>query len=205
MHRQGDSTGQCNTPLGLEGKSIPDSDITASSQFNEYHVPSLCRLNTVNVGDLVGAWAARYKIPGEWIQINLRKITMVTAIATQGRYDLSQWVTSYKICYGQKLDGFCEPLDKTFLGNTNRNTLVTHTFTTPIYARFVRIFPLTWVLYNSMRLELYGCKEGFTPVPGPVCMESLGMETGKIPDSDITASSFWGSTFNFAPQMSRFG
>lgn len=41
-----------------------------------------------------------------------------------------------------------------------------------------------------MRLELYGCKEGFTPVPGPVCLDSLGMETGKIPDSDITASSF---------------
>ena len=49
---------------------------------------------------------------------------------------------------------------QTFLGNTNRNTLVTHTFTTPIYARFVRIFPLTWVYHNSMRLELYGCKEG---------------------------------------------
>ena len=34
-------------------------------------------------------------------------------------------------------------------------------------------------------------------------MESFGMETRKIPDSDITASSYWGSTVK--PQFSRFG
>ena len=43
---------------------------------------------------------------------------------------------------------------------------------------------------------------GFTPVPDPVCMESLGMETGKIPDSDITASSAWSSSY--APHFARF-
>lgn len=46
------------------------------------------------------------------IKVNLRRITKVTAIATQGRQDNPQWVTSYKICYGRKLDGYCELLDQ---------------------------------------------------------------------------------------------
>ena len=46
------------------------------------------------------------------LQVNLRKITKVTAIATQGRQDYAQWVKTYKICYGQKLDGYCELLDQ---------------------------------------------------------------------------------------------
>ena len=46
------------------------------------------------------------------------------------------------------------------MGNTDRHTVVTHQFAVPIYARFVRILPLTWNWHMSMRLELYGCKEG---------------------------------------------
>lgn len=47
-----------------------------------------------------------------------------------------------------------------FQGNSDKNTPVTHNFTVPIYARFVRIFPITWYSRNCMRFELYGCKEG---------------------------------------------
>lgn len=46
------------------------------------------------------------------------------------------------------------------MGNSDRNTLVSNTFTTPVYARLVRILPLTWYWHISLRLELYGCKEG---------------------------------------------
>ncbi|KAL9982722.1 hypothetical protein ACROYT_G004805 [Oculina patagonica] len=151
--------GECNSPLGLEDKSIPNSDITASSKWDNYHGPERGRLNTVLSGYYKGAWSAKHRVVGEWIQINLRKITKITAIATQGRQGTDQWVTSYRVCYGQKLDGFCEPLDQEFVGNTDRNTVVSRTLTTPIYARFVRILPQTWYVHNSMRLELYGCKE----------------------------------------------
>ena len=48
------------------------------------------------------------------------------------------------------------------MGNSDRNTAVLNTFDRPIYARVVRILPLTWYGHNSLRLELYGCKEGKT-------------------------------------------
>ena len=60
---------RCNSPLGLEDKSIPDSDITASSEWDRYHCPKLARLNTVETGLYQGAWSAKFRIPGEWLQV----------------------------------------------------------------------------------------------------------------------------------------
>ncbi|MEQ2247454.1 Contactin-associated protein-like 3B [Ilyodon furcidens] len=34
-----------------------------------------------------------------WLQVDLREQMEVTAIATQGRYDSSDWVTSYLLLY----------------------------------------------------------------------------------------------------------
>ena len=56
-------------------------------------------------------------------------------------------------------------------------------------------------LTNCYLISLSFVIKGFTPAVGPMCMDSLGMETNKIPDSDITASS-WDSTFK--PAFARF-
>ncbi|XP_022799083.1 lactadherin-like [Stylophora pistillata] len=193
--------GSCDSPLGLEDHSILGSYISASSWYNAYHGPQNARLNLVRTASHAGAWCVKYYSSGEWLQVNLRRIMKITAIATQGREDYSQWVKSYKICYGQSLSGFCEPLNQVFVGNVDTGTVVTHQFSKPLYARFVRLIPVTWQKRACLRLELYGCKEGFTPLSGPVCMESLGMETRKIPDSDITASSVY--DYRCAPHYAR--
>ena len=57
-----------------------------------------------------GAWSPLSLDSGQWIQVDLGNITMVTKIATQGRQDAAQWVTEYKVSYS--LDGgyfkFCQ-------------------------------------------------------------------------------------------------
>lgn len=65
--------GNCNLPLGLEDKSIPDSDITASSELDQDHAPSRGRLNTVGSGSLQGAWSPKQKVLGEWIQVGVNR------------------------------------------------------------------------------------------------------------------------------------
>jgi len=40
---------------------------------------------------------------GQWIQVDLGKITMITKIATQGIHDKDMWVTEYMVSYS--LDG----------------------------------------------------------------------------------------------------
>ena len=46
-----------------------------------------------------GGYSTLNKEQGQWIQIDLGDITKVEKIGTQGRGDLSQWVTQYKLSY----------------------------------------------------------------------------------------------------------
>lgn len=46
-----------------------------------------------------GAWSTLNLLQGQWIQVDLDDITMVTKIGTQGRSDIAQWVTEYKVSY----------------------------------------------------------------------------------------------------------
>lgn len=65
---------ECNTPLGMEDKTISDSDLTASSEYPGLdHGPRLARLNLVRSDyyQYVGAWSPHYKIVGEWIQVSV--------------------------------------------------------------------------------------------------------------------------------------
>lgn len=50
-----------------------------------------------------GGWASRRNDRNQWIQVDLGKDETVTAIATQGRSNLKQWVTSYHL--SSSLDG----------------------------------------------------------------------------------------------------
>lgn len=52
-------------------------------------------------GGRTGAWSAKTNDKGQWIQVNLGKITTVTKIGIQGRQDYAQWVTGYKVSYSQ--------------------------------------------------------------------------------------------------------
>ncbi|KAF3824207.1 hypothetical protein GH733_008492 [Mirounga leonina] len=55
---------------------------------------------------------------------------------------------------------------------------------TPLLTRFVRIRPQTWHSGIALRLELFGCRVTDAP-----CSNMLGMLSGLIPDSQISASS----------------
>ena len=85
--------------LGLEDGRIQDGAISASSAYNIYYAAKLGRLNLkAKVGN-VGAWCVLTRDANQWLQIDLGAGTTVTKVATQGRQDYDQWVTSYAISY----------------------------------------------------------------------------------------------------------
>ena len=45
-----------------------------------------------------------------------------------------------------------------FSGNFDQNTIVSHSLTVPIIARYIRFQPLAWSNQIGMRVELYGCQ-----------------------------------------------
>eukprot|EP00057_Strongylocentrotus_purpuratus_P014992 XP_011669466.1 PREDICTED: lactadherin-like [Strongylocentrotus purpuratus] len=181
-------------PLGLERYIIPDSSLTASSEYNADHGANRGRLNLARDGNLKGGWSARANDANQWIQVDLADIYRITSVATQGRQESSQWVTSYKLACSTDGTTFytvqgisSHPRAVTiFTGNADRNTIVTNTLPVPQICHYVRLMPVTWFVHISLRMEIYG--EGpFRAIsngPGP-----LGLESYIIPDSSLTASS----------------
>lgn len=83
----------------MKSGDIPDNSISATSSLNQYHGPERARLNTVRSGSFIGAWVPKTQDIGQFIEVDLGKITKITRLATRGREDSSQWVRSYRISY----------------------------------------------------------------------------------------------------------
>ncbi|EDO33213.1 predicted protein, partial [Nematostella vectensis] len=86
-------------PLGMESGGIPDSSITASSSFAYTHSPHFGRLNNQPAVGHVGVWAPSNSRKGEYLQVDMGRVTWVTHVATQGRPDYGNWVTEYTVEY----------------------------------------------------------------------------------------------------------
>ena len=89
-------------PLGMESGAIFDSQITASSVFNDRHAAPNVRLHFKGSKNPVryAGWVPGVKNTNQWLQVDLQQTTRVIGIATQGRHDLDRWVTKYKLQYG---------------------------------------------------------------------------------------------------------
>ncbi|PFX13502.1 EGF-like repeat and discoidin I-like domain-containing protein 3, partial [Stylophora pistillata] len=182
----------CNDPLGMEAYTIRNWQLSASTKFNSTHGPRNGRLNFEGDDYNTGGWIADVHDTNQWFEIDLFNYsTKVTQVATQGRANYPQWVTSYKLQYGDDGVNFeyykeqGNAVDKEFAGNSDRNTVVSHHLSVPIAARYIRFRPLTWNENGiGLRVELYGCQE---------CGKPLGMENFAISDGSISASSQYSS------------
>ena len=144
----------------MQSRAIPDSSITASSVYSSKYPPLLARLHVkAGGGNPKGAWAAKVNRFGEWIQVDIGKMTEVTGVATQGRQDADEWVRSYILLFSHDGSTFTNYLaGKSFAGNNDRDTVVKHDLKPPVIARYIRLVPKTWYVWISLRMELYGCK-----------------------------------------------
>ncbi|KAM6934597.1 coagulation factor V [Xenentodon cancila] len=156
----------CSVPLGMESRLIADEFITASSTASSWFAgpwkPSLARLNRQGT---VNAWTAKYNDMRQWLQVELPQVKKITGIITQGAKSLGKemYVVSYILQYSDNgihwtryTDDDDQPV-KIFLGNMNNNDHVKNYIYPPIFSRFIRIVPQTWMGAITMRIELLGC------------------------------------------------
>ena len=88
-------------PLGLEDRRILSGSLRASSSYNYKHGPDRARLNIYASHGRTGAWVARHRNAKQWLQIDLGGMGVVKGIATQGRREAHQWVSSYLLSYSR--------------------------------------------------------------------------------------------------------
>ena len=116
-------------------------------------------------GGYTGGWSSASNSVGQYAQADMGVVRRLNAVATRGRSDAHQWVQTYR--FGYSVDGSTytfitndDGSDYVFTGNNDYNTIVTNDFESPVVARYVRIYPLTWYSHMSMRMEVYGCDLG---------------------------------------------
>ncbi|KAM7054739.1 coagulation factor V isoform 3-T3 [Molossus nigricans] len=187
---------ECKMPMGLSTGSIADTQIKAS-EFVGYWEPKLARLNN---GGSYNAWMTERNSKFDsrpWIQVDMQRKVLLTGIQSQGakHYLKSYYTTEFRVAYSSDQTNW-----RIFKGNSTRNvmyfdgnsdasTVKENRFDPPIVAQYIRIYPSRFYNKAALRLELQGCE-----VNG--CSAPLGMESGEIENTQITASSFkkswWG-------------
>ncbi|CAB4011152.1 Hypothetical predicted protein, partial [Paramuricea clavata] len=168
----------------MQNGRIEDSQITAAST-----VPDASLSTTQGRLNGRSSWSADRNDQNQWIQVDIGREGVVTAIGTQGRRNYPQWVKTYSLFYGSNGSAFephkIDDVLKVFSGNNDQQSIVTNSFSSAITARYIRIQPIDWHGHISMRFEVYGCSTG----PCTLGEAAFGMQNGMIQDSQITASS----------------
>lgn len=147
----------CNGPLA---STLPQSSFQSSSQSSASYAAYNAKLNR---RDGAGGWSPMVTDQDPWLQVDLREQMEVTAVASQGRYDSWDWVSSYLLLYSdtgrvwkqyRHEDGVGR-----FVGNINSEAVVQNRLSHPVRTRFLRFVPLDWNPsgWMGLRLEVYGC------------------------------------------------
>ena len=90
----------CDEALGMQNGKIPDSAISASTEYGSSYKAIHGRLHLLVASGRVGAWAARTNDVHQFLQVNFGDWKKVTRVTIQGRQDADQWVKSFSLSYG---------------------------------------------------------------------------------------------------------
>ncbi|XP_008284255.1 contactin-associated protein-like 4 [Stegastes partitus] len=148
----------CDRPLV---SSLPSSSFRSSSQLSSSHGPVFAK---VNRREGAGGWSPLVSDRYQWLEVDLGRRTQITAVATQGRYGSSDWLTAYLLMFSDTGHNWRQHRQEdslgAFPGNSNADTVVQYKLEQPVIARYLRLIPLDWNPTGriGLRLEIYGCR-----------------------------------------------
>ncbi|XP_032219938.2 receptor-type tyrosine-protein phosphatase T isoform X2 [Nematostella vectensis] len=187
------TSGTCGDPaLGMQNGNISDNKITNERRAT---IGDQARLDYTTKD----SWCTT-RLPGPFIQIDLRTPHIICGVATQGNHKQDQWVEKFLLRYSSDDNTYIDYREngrvRTFYGNQDRDGKVHQILYNEIVARFVRIIPLTFHARACMRAEIYGV------IVTPACgNQAIGVTDEKvISDDKMTASSYLSG---FMPSRAR--
>ncbi|ELK14451.1 Contactin-associated protein-like 4 [Pteropus alecto] len=147
----------CDEPLM---SALSQASFSSSSELSSSHGPGFARLNR---REGAGGWSPLVSNKYQWLQIDLGERMEITAVATQGGYGSSNWVTSYLLMFSDSGRNWKQYRQEDsiwgFSGNANADSVVYYRLQPSIKARFLRFIPLEWNPKGriGMRIEVFGC------------------------------------------------
>uniref|UniRef100_A0A8C7KMZ3 Contactin-associated protein-like 5 n=1 Tax=Oncorhynchus kisutch TaxID=8019 RepID=A0A8C7KMZ3_ONCKI len=139
---------------------LPPASLESSSQSSVSNAPHFAKINR---RDGAGGWSPQVTDSQPWLQLDLRDRMEVTAVATQGRYGSSDWVSGYLLLFSDTGQAWKQYRQEDgvgrFVGNVNADSVIHHKLSHPIRSRFLRFVPLDWNPsgWVGLRVEVYGC------------------------------------------------
>ncbi|KAL3885062.1 hypothetical protein ACJMK2_025160, partial [Sinanodonta woodiana] len=151
--------------------NVPDQQLNASSQLGASFAAKWGRLNTVYVkGEHIGGWEADNTRPPHYIGVRFNELSIIHAIATQGRNVTGDsattkcYVTKYYVYYRPNetdkwigVRGGPEQKLMLFEGNNDSNSIRTNKLPSAVQASAVRILVNESIGSPSMRFDVLGC------------------------------------------------
>uniref|UniRef100_A0A8C0GXZ6 receptor protein-tyrosine kinase n=1 Tax=Chelonoidis abingdonii TaxID=106734 RepID=A0A8C0GXZ6_CHEAB len=197
------SAAKCRYALGMQDRTIPDEDLSASSAWSDSTAAKHSRLDTSD-GD--GAWCPAgpvYPNDAEFLEVDLRHLHFLTLVGTQGRHaggHGKEFARTYRLHYSRDRHHWLAWRDRwgneVISGNENTNEVVLKDLGPPIIARYVRFYPRAdRVMSVCLRVELYGCiwSDGLQSYTAPLGQTmALQPEPVYLNDSTYDGYSFGG-------------
>ncbi|XP_036032208.1 epithelial discoidin domain-containing receptor 1 isoform X3 [Onychomys torridus] len=184
---------KCRYALGMQDRTIPDSDISVSSSWSDSTAARHSRLESSD-GD--GAWCPAGPVfpkEEEYLQVDLRRLHLVALVGTQGRHAGGlgkEFSRSYRLRYSRDGRRWMDWRDRwgqeVISGNEDPGGVVLKDLGPPMVARLVRFYPRAdRVMSVCLRVELYGClwRDGLLSYTAPVGQTMYLSEVVHLNDS----------------------
>ena len=158
-------TGTAKLAFGsATSKWIPSTNLNVSPRSESLNIQANWSTSSTYIGDGYGvshykpwidsdqAWSAGAANNGsDYLKYDLQSIQWVQGIVTQGRANMDQWVTSAKVEVSPDNANWVTVYANTSL-NSDRNTKVYKNFPKVMYARYIKVTPISVLNYASMRM-----------------------------------------------------
>uniref|UniRef100_A0A8C9CG43 Contactin associated protein family member 4 n=1 Tax=Phocoena sinus TaxID=42100 RepID=A0A8C9CG43_PHOSS len=182
----------CDDPLV---SALSQTSFSSSSELSSSYGPGFARLNR---RDGAGGWSPLVSNKYQWLQIDLGERMEITAVATQGGYGSSNWVTSYLLMFSDSGRNWKQYRQEDsiwgFSGNANADSVVYYRLQPSIKARFLRFIPLEWNPRGriGMRIEVFGCayRSEVVDLDGKSCLLYRFDQKSLSPIKDIISLKF---------------
>lgn len=130
-------------------------------------------------------WVAQTQNTSQFITLNYDEPVTMNGIITQGRAGLDQWVSSAHIDVSMNGSTWTRVVSNAAL-NTNNTEDAKLLFPSPVFAKYVRVSPVTWNNYICMRL-------GVIVEPEPVISDGLVL---RLDAANLNSYPGTGTTWN---------
>nr|XP_014424120.1 retinoschisin isoform X2 [Pelodiscus sinensis] len=88
-------------PLGFESGALPSDQISCSNseQYTGWYTSWTANKARLNGQGFGCAWLSKFQDNGQWLQIDMKEVKVISGILMQGRCDADEWITKYSVQY----------------------------------------------------------------------------------------------------------